>query len=424
MEDDPQEAGYLYLDGHVRVYNGSKANLPHRYVSRQRLCLRGTTDYWLNDALGRPFFVVSKPVSGGLGDVLLEDILPVLLVEVPGQPAEAELEANPLLHRFAVVFDREGSTPFLFAKLWEQRVAAITYRKAVKDLWPEAEFVETEVESPGGGRTTMRLASRTTTFESSAISVLVLEVRRLTPDGHQTAIISMLRTADAVRVAARMFARWCQENFFAYMMQHYDLDGLVQYGVEELPGTLEVLNPAYRQLEKAVAAKRRVRLRQQARLGAAPAENDAAEIMAKAELLQELQRIEAEYKDLLGQRRQTPKKIKIQDLPEDQRPTGLKAPGKMLVDIVKMIAYRAETALVAQVLPLLGKEADARALIRALLVSSADIEPDASANTLTIRVHRMSTVAHDTAVAGLFAKLNALNFAHPQTGMRMIYELV
>ena len=146
--------------------------------------------------------------------------------------------------------------------------------------------------------------------------------------------------------------------------------------------------------------------------------------MAKAELLQELKRIEAEYKDLLGQRRQTPKKIKIQDLPEDQRPTGLKAPGKMLVDIVKMIAYRAETALVAQVLPLLGKEADARALIRALLVSSADIEPDASANTLTIRVHRMSTVAHDTAVAGLFAKLNALNFAHPQTGMRMIYELV
>ena len=98
--------------------------------------------------------------------------------------------------------------------------------------------------------------------------------------------------------------------------------------------------------------------------------------MAKAELLQELKRIEAEYKDLLGQRRQTPKKIKIQDLPEDQRPTGLKAPGKMLVDIVKMIAYRAETALVAQVLPLLGKEADARALIRALLVSSADIEPD------------------------------------------------
>jgi prepilin-type processing-associated H-X9-DG protein len=60
MENDPEEAGYLYLDGHVRVYHGDQAKLPRRYVSRERLCLRGTTDYWVNDALGRPFFVVSK----------------------------------------------------------------------------------------------------------------------------------------------------------------------------------------------------------------------------------------------------------------------------------------------------------------------------------------------------------------------------
>jgi hypothetical protein len=30
------------------------------------LCLRGTTDYWVNDAVGRPFFVVSKAVTEGL----------------------------------------------------------------------------------------------------------------------------------------------------------------------------------------------------------------------------------------------------------------------------------------------------------------------------------------------------------------------
>lgn len=424
MEADPAEAGYLYVDGHVRVYTGSKAAPPRRFVSRQRLCLRGTTDYWVNDALGRPFFVVSKTVADGLGAVLLEDILPELLRDVPGQPSEAELAADPLLHRFVVVFDREGASPALFAKLWELRVAAITYRKNVKDLWPEAEFVETEAESPGGNRTTMRLACRFTTFDSADVSVSVLEVRRLTPDGHQTAVISTMRTAEAKRIAVRMFSRWCQENFFAYMMHHYELDGLVQYGVEELPGTLKVANPARRTLEKAVAAKRRERIRQQARLGAASVENDADAVMARAEMLQTLQRIEAGYKDLLLQRAQTPKKIKIVELPEDQRPTALKTPGKMLVDIVKMIAYRAETALVAQVLPLLGKEADARALIRKLLVSSVDIEPDASANTLTIRVHRMSCAAHDTAVAGLFAKLNDLKFVHPQTAMRMIYELI
>lgn len=44
MANDPDEAGYLYIDGHVRVYHGDCAVLPRRYVTSQRLCLRGTTD--------------------------------------------------------------------------------------------------------------------------------------------------------------------------------------------------------------------------------------------------------------------------------------------------------------------------------------------------------------------------------------------
>jgi prepilin-type processing-associated H-X9-DG protein len=95
MEADPQEAGYLYLDGHVRVYHGTQANLPRRYVSRERLCLRGTTDYCVNDAIGRPFFVVSKTVNDGLASTLLEEIVPELMKNVPLQPTEAELAADP-----------------------------------------------------------------------------------------------------------------------------------------------------------------------------------------------------------------------------------------------------------------------------------------------------------------------------------------
>jgi len=47
------------------------------------------------------------------------------------------------------------------------------------------------------------------------------EVRKLTISGHQTSLIS---TADALphtHLAARMFSRWCQENFFGYMMHHF-----------------------------------------------------------------------------------------------------------------------------------------------------------------------------------------------------------
>lgn len=37
LQDDPDLAGTLYVDGHVRLYHGKKTKLPKRYVSRQRL---------------------------------------------------------------------------------------------------------------------------------------------------------------------------------------------------------------------------------------------------------------------------------------------------------------------------------------------------------------------------------------------------
>ena len=423
MEADPQEAGYLYVDGHVRVYHGTGTLLPRRYVSREKLCLRGTTDYWINDALGRPFFVVSKAVTDGLAATLLDEIVPALLASVPGQPSEAELAADPLLHRFVVIFDREGSSHSLLSQLWEQRIGAITYRKAVKDLWPDSEFADIAVPVPGGGATRMPLASRHTVLSAGAASIPVLEIRRLTPTGHQTAIITTARRMDSPVVAGRMFSRWCQENFFAYMMQHYDIDGLVQYGGEELPGTLEVVNPAWRTLDKAVKdTARRIRTLH-ADLGAATLQNDGGDIHARADRLQDIQRLEADAVDLRLTRRNTPKKVPLASLPETERPRQLAPLGKMLTDTVKMIAYRGETALVGLLRPHLAKEEEARALVRELFVSSADLDPNAQDNTLTIRIHRMACPAHDKAIGALLAELTQLAFHHPETHARLIYEL-
>ena len=215
MEADPQEAGYLYVDGHVRVYHGSGTLLPRRYVSRERLCLRGTTDYWINDALGRPFFVVSQTLNDGFASALLNEIVPELLASVPGQPSEADLATDPLLHRFVVIFDREGSHHSLVSDLWERRIGAVTYRKAVDDRWGESEFIETDVPVPGGGSTRMKLAVRETVLSAGKNSIPVREVRRLTRTGHQTAIITTARRLSDPVVAGRMFSRWCQENYFA-----------------------------------------------------------------------------------------------------------------------------------------------------------------------------------------------------------------
>ena len=424
MHEDPDEAGYLYVDGHVRVYHGSGAKLQPRYVSRERLCLRGTTDYWVNDALGRPFFVVSQPLTEGLAATLIEQIVPELLKSVPNQPTEEELAADPLLHRFVVIFDREGATYSLLAKLWEYRIAAITYRKAVKDKWPEEEFTEVEVPLPGGEVVTMLLAERETKLTSGKNYLMVKEVRRLSQTGHQTVIISTAYRLNNMIVAGRMFSRWCQENYFSYMIQHYDIDGLVQYGSEEIPGTKQVVNPVWRTLDKEVHQTRRKLLRLQAKFGAKTLENDGLIIEKQAELRQDIERVEEDLKELRQERKKVPRKVALEDLPEDQRPRQLLPLSKMFTDTIKMIAYRAETALVGALRPHLAKESEARALIRELFVSSADIIPNEQERTLTIRVHQMAVPAHNKAIAALLDELNKTEFIHPEANLKVVYELV
>jgi hypothetical protein len=424
MQADPDEAGYLYVDGHVRVYHGDHAFLPRRFVSRDRLCLRGTTDYWVNDALGRPFFVVSKAVTDGLSDTLLTDIVPALLASVPRQPSEEELAADPLLHRFVVVFDREGATHSLLSALWEKRIGAITYRKNVKDLWLEDTFSETEVPVPGGGSTQMKLAMKQTTLSSGDSRIPVTEVRRLTKTGHQTAVISTAKILDTPVIAGRMFSRWCQENFFAYMMQHYDIDGLIQYGAGAVPGTLRVINPVWRDLDKAVKKALQQVRKFAAKLGMHKSLDEGCDIQKKAEYLQDMQAAQLELEQLRIKRKQTKKKVTIDSLAENQRPSQLLPLNKQLSDTVKMIAYRAETAMVTILRHHLKNEEEARALVRELFVSSADIEPDDLAHTLTIRIHRMASPSHDKAISALLDDLTELDFCHPETGAKMIFCLV
>lgn len=158
----------------------------------------------MNDAVGRTFFVVSKAVTDGLADNLLKDIVPDLLASVPQQPTTEQLEADPLLHRFVIVFDREGANHSLLSALWEQRIGAITYRKNVKDEWPVCEFNEQKVDVPGGGNTRMNLAMRDVTLTAGKASIPVTEVRRLTETAHQTAIITTARRLGTTVIAGRI----------------------------------------------------------------------------------------------------------------------------------------------------------------------------------------------------------------------------
>ncbi len=432
LESDVQAAGFLYIDGHVRVYHGGLTKLPRKYVSRDRLCLRGTTDYWVNDAIGRPFFVVEKQIDPGMLKTLSESIIPQLLEDVPDQFTSKEYEENPYLCRFVLVIDREGYSPEFFRMVFKNhRIACLTYHKHPKDSWPVEWFEEQEVTMPRGEKVSIKLAEMGTLVGSGKNSIWMKEVRKLTESGHQTSLISSAYELPHTKLAAHMFSRWCQENFFGYMMKHFAIDLLQEYGVEEFPDTELVVNPLRREKERlhnATRNKLRYRYAKFAELSLAhETEDDKAEhdkwIKPKAELLEDIEGYENQLKSLKSELKEIPRHIKWKDLKESDRFRKLKTGRKRLMDTVRMISYRAETAMVNLLLDKTVNSADARRTLQNLFVTEADILPDPCNNILRIRVHCSSTPASNRSISKMLDELNAAEINYPGTELKLVYEL-
>jgi hypothetical protein len=431
LKAEPELAGALYVDGHVRLYHGDQTALPKRYISRQRLCLRGTTDYWVNDILGQPFFAVERPIDQGLLEVLRSDIVPRLLKEVPGQPTDAELAADPYVARFVIVFDREGYSPAFFKEMWQtNRIACITYHKYSKGDWPIAEFVEVETTLPNGERVTLRLAERGTWIGDRKNGLWVREIRKLTASGHQVSLISSAFGKSAQQDAVGLFSRWSQENFFRYMMQHFAIDLLNEYGTEEIPETKRpVVNPKWRELDRqkrSVKSKLTHRQAQFAALTMHPESDETALARwekRKAELVEEIEQFENELTEINSQLKTTPGHLAWEELPETDKFQRLSPSRKQLVDTVKMIAYRAETALASIVREELARTDDARSLLRDLFCSEADLLPDVEQGILRVQVHPMSNPRSNRAIAHLLDHLNAAEFTYPGTKLRLVYSI-
>jgi transposase len=431
MERSPELAGTLYVDGHVRLYHGKQTQLPRRYVSRQRLCLRGTTDYWVNDALGQPFFSVERPIDHGLIEALRSDVVPRLLEEVPGQPTTEQLEADPYLSRFVIIFDREGYSPVFFREMWqEHRIACITYHKYPKRSWPECWFTETQVTMPGGENLSLKLAEMGSWIGDRRDGLWVREVRKLTNSGHQTSLISTAYGQLGLENAGQLFSRWSQENFFRYMMQHFAIDALNEYRTESIPGTNRpVVNPIWRELDRQHRSARSKLTQRQARFGAMSLHPEVkdSEIRKwerqKANLREEIEQLEQELNALKERTRSAPKHLAWEELPEDQKFERLAPSRKRLTDTVKLVAYRAETALAMIVREKLSHVDEARSLVRDLLRSDADIYPDQAAGVLAVRLHTLANPRSNHAIQHLLDHLNDAEFTYPGTNLRLTYSL-
>jgi hypothetical protein len=304
-------------------------------------------------------------------------------------------------------------------------VAVLTYRKNVKDLWDEAEFTDCEVESELG-KTTMKLHEKQLEINGFKMR----EMRKLSDDGHQTSVITTNRKLTITLVAKYMFARWTQENFFRYMRQEYDIDRIVQYGIDELDKNIEVVNREYSILTQKLKKNREKTARRQAQLFLLQEENAKSEkeqtsknLLDQLKLREEIERFKTEEETLVSKRKLQPYKITIGQMPGSTRYNKLKTESKHLQNIIKMICYRAETSF-ANLLAIHYKRRtdEIRALVKSTIFAKADLIPNYQQKTLTITLYSLATNRDNRAIENIIQILNDTEIAFPGTDLTLIYK--
>lgn len=464
MSEHPDLAGVLYIDGHESAYFGKNSKIPRRYFSRLRLALRGTTDYWVNDRFGQPFFSISRTASASFIQVIKDDIVPRLLADVPNQPTQSDLQSDKHLHRFMLVYDREGYSPDFILDMWKKRIACCSYNKYVKDKWAAEEFVEYEVlNDDGSKKETIRLAERAILIQGKESEKLdkphpvikfeetengqpevkiskkrtrkkrqlwIREIRRLTDNGHQTSILTTNFSLSILMVGIFMFARWCQENFFKYMVHNLGLDFIISYFTKSLPDTTMVINPAYRTLDKKIRRKSAIVKKLTLKFGKMIYQNDAdqKEIedyqRKRAQLLEDISIEKKEIEDLRAKRKEQEYKIKISDLPKNEKFDQVYTDSKHLVDTIKLIVFRSEMALINIAKEFMSKPNEGHAFMTEVYKANADLSVDYENKILTVAIHHLSTTKKNEILTKLCNELNKTETVFPDTDLKIIYKLL
>jgi len=412
---------FFYIDGHVRVYHGDLANLPKRFVSREKLCLSGTTEFWVNDQQGLPLMVVTGELNEKLKSAI-EEIIPKITSGItrpakPGEPA------------FTIIVDREAYEPAWFKKLWDQHhVAIITYRKNVKDEWDRSLFydVKTQIYNTD---VTMQLCEMGTQLNGHWFR----EIRRLSENGHQTSVLTTHPSLSLPDTAVKMFSRWSQENFFKYMISDFDFDRMIEYGTEPIDQKRTIPNPQYKQLTYQIKKYREKKARLEARIfqqmegnGQTTGSDHLAQtILKSANLIEKINGYNDEIKVLLSKRKDQPSRISIAEMPPQQRYNKLMIESKKLKNAIIMVVYRAESALYNTMSEFYkSTEKEGRVILKEIFTSDADMIPDYKNHTLTIKLHSLSTPRANQAVKDLCAFLNQTETHFPLTNLKLVYETV
>lgn len=396
--------GFLYIDGHVRVYYG-KRRIPKTHAARLHAVVAATTDYWVNDQHGDPLFVVTAQAN-----MSTSKMLPELLAEVRKLVGD---------RRITVVFDRGGYSAKLFVQILAAGFDLLTYRKGRWRKLPRRKFRREHVVIDGA-RVDDVLADQEVRLLGGKLRLR--QVTRLKGD-HQTPVLTSRRDLSAVEVAYRMFERWRQENFFKYMREEFLLDALVDYEVEPDDPAREVPNPMWAKADdKLNDVRARIAELQHAHFTDKLMESVGAKPKQDKDALAKAIQVEVRQAMILKARRERiPRRVPVAKT-TDEEIIKLATQKKHLTNVIKLVAYQAESEMVRLLSPHYRRaQLEGRTLVHSALASAADIKVTDS--ELLITLTPLSSAHRSRAVAALCTSLNATATIFPGTRLRLRYAV-
>lgn len=419
-------AAILYVDGHIRAYQGKKKIGKH-HSTRLKFPVPATEETWVSDSQGSPvLMVMAEPAASLVSE--LRRLLPSLRQMIGDD------------RRVLVGFDRGGWSPELFEHLRTQGFDTLTWRKGsnIPQVPDQLFTTVTHVDEHGESRSWDQVADTHVELLASGTGELVKlrQISRIVPltKGSGTRQIHILTTVDSLsagEIIYRMSARWRQENYFRYAREHFALDSHDAYQSSDDDPDRLVPNPAKTQAKRRRDAVEQACMKLKASTDAAmltlstptPGTSIIITNQMHTEIHQDLYTALEELKTAEKTYASLPARIRLGDLAPGQQ--VLDTEMKMFTHVIRMAAYNTSMALAREIRTNTGyKRAnrEAHALIRKLLQQPGDIDPT-TPGVLSIRLDPMPTTRETKAVAELCEHLTNTKTVYPGTNLILKYAI-
>jgi chromosome segregation ATPase len=214
------------------------------------------------------------------------------------------------------------------------------------------------------------------------------------------------------------------------MMQNFGIDFLISYFHNDIDDTTELINPQWRDIDKQVRGLNTKLQKLRAKFAELILEGELQETKMekykdkKSQLQEDISIFQIELNGLKTKRGKIHRKIPFGELPEEEKFKAVYNNRKQFIDTIKLIVYRAETALANTIKQYMAKPAEARALMAQIFKTDADFKVDNKKDTLEINVHHLATNRDNKALSKLCKELIDTQTHFPGTNLRLIYKLV